>query len=158
MQTKGVNLSRGPLLGATVALFIACSPTSPPSAPAAIAPAIPNAPLEVDGRPPLPFCGSEVVALNGSGFNVEARVCFWAAHEAGQPAEFISTQPTVEGDPITQIFRLLPSQGVEVFINSTRDQFSSREWLRLECSDLIPIPDAPVDPSFVGAGCTEATL
>jgi hypothetical protein len=95
----------------------------------------------------------------GKGFNVEGRRCLWAAYLGHSPAEFISTQSTIEGDPITTLYRVQPDGRLEIFIDSTKDRWSAMTWLRLECLTLALASDAPGQPAFgPGAGCRETTL
>ena len=80
-------------------------------------------------------------------WNETGRTCFWSAYQQHHPAEFISTRPTTEGDPITTIFRVLPTGSVEIFMDLTQDKFSSpadRIWKRFTCRTLSAIPnDSP---------------
>jgi hypothetical protein len=100
---------------------------------------VPMTPLGVPSlvrdRSPLPSCGEETGTQSGSR-NPEARRCFWDAYLAGRPAELISTRPTVEGDPITSIYRILPAGSIEVFVDQRRDRYSRGGWYRLGCLDL----------------------
>jgi hypothetical protein len=127
------------------------------------APQFVNAPLAVRERSPLPACGVET-ASGREGFNVDGRRCLWAAYEEHRAAEFISTQVTVEGDPITWIYRVGHGGDVEVFLDSTRDRWSARTWLRLTCPGLALIEGAPGQPAFTaglnqaGGDCAETTL
>ena len=94
----------------------------------------------------------------GIGANTDGRRCLWAAYQQDRPAEFITTQTTIEGDPITFIYRILPGGAVEVFIDSTQDAWSARTWLHLACRELALI-DGPGQPAFgVGDDCTETTI
>lgn len=102
-----------------------------------IAPMTPlGVPAVVRDRPPLPSCGEETGNLRTGSQNPSARRCFWEAYQAGRPAELISTRPTIEGDPITSIWRLLPNGLVEVFVDQRRDAWSKGGWYRLECVGL----------------------
>ena len=84
-----------------------------------------------------------------------ARECFWQAYRAQRPAEFVSTRPTTEGDPITTIYRVLGAGRVEIFIDSTQDRFSAGGWQRLDCTrltlgqSLAPAPDFGPDNTCV---------
>jgi len=119
-------------------------------------------PDEVRNRSELPFCGHEVVQRTADGdlYDAEARICFWSAHEAGQPAEFISEGLTVEGGRITQIWRLLPSGGLEIFTDATQDPLSTPEWIRTRCDGLVDI--GREDPEgarlFQGDRCDEPVV
>lgn len=143
---------------AAIVLFVAACASPESSFPPPSAPRIPNAPAEVVSRAPLPYCGSEDVSQEETGFNVEARLCFWSAYESYRSAEFISRRATVEGDPIIEIFRIRTGPVVEIFLDSTRDRWSARTWLRLDCGGLVLVPDRPVQPYFTGSRCNEVTL
>ncbi|MFL5680907.1 MAG: hypothetical protein ACJ77B_09940 [Chloroflexota bacterium] len=150
-------------IAAAALLFAACGadgPTARPKLPDRFS----NAPIEVRARVPLPSCGEEKVAVF-VGANLEARRCFWSAYVASRPAEFISTQTTTEGDPITWIYRVLPDRSVEVFLDQTKDKFSNGGWVRLACPGLSLIKGTPDQPDFgpglgVGPGqeCDEDRL
>jgi hypothetical protein len=88
----------------------------------------------VRDRLPLPACGAEVVRNDGA-WNAPGRRCLAAAGLEG--AEFISTLHTIEGDPVTSIYRVLPNgAGAEVFYDSTHDVWSDRTWLHYTCPTL----------------------
>jgi hypothetical protein len=103
-----------------------------------------NAPAAVANRIPVPPCGSEHSGLADSG-NLEGRACFWTAYQEHRPAEFISTRPTTEGDPITTIYRVLPGGSVELFIDSTQDTWGSGKWAHATCRTLSPQVGADID-------------
>ncbi len=127
---------------------------------APFAPNLVNAPLEVSSRTPLPFCGHETVS-NDNGFDVAARSCFWDAYQARRQAEFITTQPTIEGDPITSVYRVLQDGRVEVFVDTTYDLAGPNpppRWIRLDCRALGIIEGAPAQPAFGPADCDETPL
>jgi hypothetical protein len=123
------------------------------------APTFAAAPAMVAARAPLPFCGDENISLPDGTPDVAARACFWEAYEAGSPAEFVSTNTTMEGDPIITIYRVTDAGTVEVFIDSTKDRWSAMTWLRLECPELALDPAAQGQPAFGPAeGCVETTI
>jgi hypothetical protein len=99
----------------------------------------------VVNRQPLEPCGEE----SPGGMNDDARACLLEAYEAGQGAELISTQTTVEGDPITRYIRVHENGAVEIFVDATRDQFASGIWSRLVCDRLIPVAEANDPPDLV---------
>jgi hypothetical protein len=116
----------------------------------------------VVNRTPLPLCGAEEVGLEGT-YDAEARACLLAAHLDGRGAELLTTQNTMEGDPINRYVRVHENGVVEIFVDATRDRFGSGEWERLVCQRLAPIaevnepPDLvfPADMVFVEEGCEE---
>lgn len=117
-----------------------------------------NAPAAVRERPALPACGSETVRAAADA-NIDGRNCLWSSYLGRQPAEFISSQWTIEGDPITFVYRILPDGAIEVFIDSTHDAWSAKTWLHLACPELALIDGAPGQPAFGPAeGCVETTV
>lgn len=121
-----------------------------------------DSPAGVVARGTLPWCGFEEVTLAGATSNPEGRSCFWDAYSHQLPAEFVSYQTTVEGDPITFIFRALPGGQAEVFVDQTQDRYSAGGWLRLTCPGLTLSGDPPVLlPGVVGDNprdCIETSL
>ena len=98
-----------------------------------------NVPEVVKQREGLPSCGTEVQRNEsllgpGAGPDQAARECFVSAVERGEPVEFISHRPTIEGDYVTTIYRAGGDVGVEVFYDNTRDRFGSGDWTTATCS------------------------
>lgn len=100
-------------------------------------------------RQPLEACGTEDRG-NGVAVNDEARRCLIDAFQDGRGAELISTQTTVEGDPITRYIRVHENGTVEIFHDATRDRFGSGSWERLRCERIVPSEDANI---FVEEDC-----
>ena len=131
---------------------------SPPPASPAIDFA--NAPPEVTNREPLPFCGWEMIerTTGGDVYDAAIRDCFWSARDAGEPAEFISTGPTVEGDPITTIYRLLDTGELEILIDWSRDRFGPTPgWTYQRCESLPEVSEAERNrsPVIEGSECDD---
>jgi hypothetical protein len=76
----------------------------------------------VTNRQPLPSCGEEVVEQGGP-FDVAARECLLQAQTEGREAELISTQRSVEGDPIITYMRVHENGTIEIFVDSRQDRF-----------------------------------
>ena len=102
----------------------------------------------VANRQPLPSCGQEVVE-QGATFDVAARECVLDAFAEGRAAELISTQRSVEGDPIISYIRVHANGTVEIFVDSRADGFKSADWSRLRCDRLVPVADANDPPDLV---------
>lgn len=116
-------------------------------------------PPDVARRIPLPACGIETATTQAGPWNVEARQCFLAAYRAGRPAELLVTRPTVEGDPIRTLFRILGPGRAEVFVDSTRDAWSARTWERFVCPSLVVSFDGSPQPDFgMDETCTGTTV
>ena len=120
--------------------------------------AVHGTPPAVVERSTLPACGQESTDQT-DGYDVVARQCFWTAYLQGRPAEFMTTRLSIEGDPITWIYRVLSPGHLEVFIDSTQDRYSPRTWLKLTCSTLGLIDAGLVTPDFgPDDSCTETTI
>jgi hypothetical protein len=62
----------------------------------------------------------------------------------------VVTYHTVEGDPITEYYRILGPNRLEGFIDSTRDSYANGKWSHVVCDRLAE------DSGFVYAeGCRE---
>jgi hypothetical protein len=88
-------------------------------------------------------------------WNRDARRCLAAAYQNGIPAELVTTRPSIEGDPIRTVFRVLGPGRVEIYVDSTQDAWSNRTWSHSLCSSLAFDETAPQSPE-VGWGddCT----
>jgi hypothetical protein len=117
-------------------------------------------PAFVANRQPVPACGEET-SSHGEARNVAGRQCLLDAFRAGGKAEFIVTEDTVEGDPITRIIRVLGPDQIQIFVDATRDSWGSGQWEEVRCSRLVPIeefndpPDTvmPANMVFIEDGC-----
>jgi hypothetical protein len=135
-RTGGVSIAL-----ATLALALAgCGGDGPPQTVVVL----PGAPAEIRGREPLPFCGEEDVQLGGAGADEEARRCLMERWRDGRRAELISTFRTPEGDPITEILRVLGPERLQVFQDRTRDRFGGpQRWIARICRGLDASPPGP---------------
>lgn len=106
---------------------------------------------DVERRAPLPSCGHESVTREG-GYDVGARRCFWEAYRAGRPAEFVSTSVSVEGDPVTTIYRSVAPGRVEIYVDARRDRFGSGRWEKYTGTGLRLIEGGPVTLNFTADG------
>ena len=103
-------------------------------------------PAEVTNRAELRSCGSEDRG-QGDPAHVDARECLLTSFADRQPAEFVSTRLTVEGDPITTIYRVWPpddASPVVIYRDATRDAFGSGRWHRERCAAIQRSSDADV--------------
>lgn len=93
-------------------------------------------------------CGDEVTGRNMP-LNIAARECFWAAYQQRHPADFRTTRPTIEGDPITRTYRILAGGTIELTVDSREDKFSDRRIVVFDCPTLVrrddPILPDPID-------------
>lgn len=142
---------------AVAILATACSPASPArQSPSRMAAPIPKVVAE---RSPLPSCGVEIATTPAGPWNPAARKCFWSAYQQGRPSEFVSTRPTIEGDPITTIYRVVSAGKIEVFMDTTQDRYSEPAgWWRFDCKTLSPL-ETPAEPDFVvDDSCTQTAI
>jgi hypothetical protein len=104
---------------------------------------VPAAVIENEG---LPTCGTEIqraedpIVGPAIGPDPLLRQCFADAVAGGQLAEFISHQPTVEGDMTALIYRSLGNGQVVIINDSTRDRFGSAAFTIMTCSGLTLEP------------------
>ncbi len=118
-----------------------------------------DVPASVRDREPLPSCGVETATNQGGPWNIDGRRCLAAAYRSGSPAEFVSTRPTIEGDPFRVVYRVLGPGRVEILVDSTRDAWSDRSWSRMSCSRLTIDETATPGPDFGwGDDCASATI
>jgi hypothetical protein len=52
---------------------------------------------------------------------------------AGRGAELSVTYPTVEGDPITDYYRVTPEGHFEVYSDGTEDRYGDGRWSYTDC-------------------------
>ncbi|MFN7149211.1 MAG: hypothetical protein ACK4V6_07000 [Microthrixaceae bacterium] len=81
---------------------------------------------ELDDRT---FCGSDVRDHDPAELSAAAR-CFVDLHIAELDAVYVTTSPTVEGDPITSVYVTGRDGVVSVFTDTTRDSYGSDGWYR----------------------------
>ncbi|HEX7172833.1 MAG TPA: hypothetical protein VF365_09530 [Candidatus Limnocylindria bacterium] len=115
-------------------------------------------PASIAERAELPFCGHETVdrRLDGDFRDPDVRACFLAAHEAGEPAEMITDSPTVEGGPVREIFRILPSGAIESYLDLTQDPLGTPTWTLAICRTLRAVDRDPAGtPAFFPSACDE---
>lgn len=100
-------------------------------------------------REPLPSCGSVDLA-QGERLEVAAEeelACMVRALAAGEGAELALSRYTIEGGQIREYYRAIPDGALEIFVDSTRDAFSSRQWRVTRCENPAAFPRYPVcDP------------
>ena len=96
-----------------------------------------------DERSTLPICG-EVTLEQGERLQERGRsevACLRAAFNSGRGAELKVVSPTVEGDPITEYYRITSSRTTEIYIDSTQDQNSDQKWSFAQCKKPTSVLD-----------------
>lgn len=92
-----------------------------------------KAPDAFTSRVPLPSCGTYDIGHDDT--PDAAATCFADAVGGSEGAEYAVTRATDEGDPIVTYYRTLPGDStVDVFIDSTRDDFGTKGWTRQTCT------------------------
>lgn len=114
-----------------------------------VPPLPPGQEAEAQGASRLLFCRAED-AGHGPALNTAARTCFWEAYQRGEPAEFSTTQPTIEGDPVTRTFTAMAPGRVLVRMDS-RDRLGPYGVFTYECAGVEPDPRTV----FAVTDCTE---
>ncbi|MEU1973368.1 hypothetical protein ABZ477_17070 [Microbacterium sp. NPDC019599] len=96
-----------------------------------------DGPAEFQSRAQLPSCGT-VELDQGDSIPSDALDCVADAGDDG--AELVVVAPTVEGDPITTYYRILPQGGWEVFTDMSEDSFGGG-WSHALCPDAVSMDD-----------------
>ena len=109
MTRLAAILASGPLPDPLQEISVELGPSPAPGVVPSTAPANPggSTPLIVATRTLLPGCGIEDATTQLGPWNNAARACFLNAYRGHAAAEFTTTSPTTEGDPITSIYRIL---------------------------------------------------
>ncbi|QNE46386.1 hypothetical protein F1C58_05320 [Glaciihabitans sp. INWT7] len=97
-------------------------------------------PPEFTDRSPLVSCG-EIVLAQGDTVPPGAIRCMdEAAGKSG--AELSISSPTTEGDAIISYFRVGPEiDGIDQFVDATRDSFGPRRWTYQHCRGNVTISE-----------------
>jgi hypothetical protein len=96
-----------------------------------------------DSRDLLPSCGSVEMGLTMS-LRSEAKKevrCLRLALDSGLGAELRVTYSTVEGDPITDYYRVTPEATAEIYTDATQDNFGDKRWHYSECKQPQTVLD-----------------
>ena|GEM_PF-4735964 len=90
-----------------------------------------------EGRRRMPSCGTYNA---GDGELAPAdravRDCFLAAFGAGEQKEVTITATSIEGDPITTIYRVLGPDDLELFVDASTDKFAAVKTYHQRCRTL----------------------
>ena len=89
-------------------------------------------------RPPLTSCGPDKTARVTTYKFPTAEQCLRVAlaRGAGAGAGAVLSFTTVEGDPIRNYVRVLPSGKVETFSDGSQDRFGTGRWLFRRCANV----------------------
>jgi hypothetical protein len=71
--------------------------------------------------------------------------CLVEAFERGERAMFVTTLPTLEGDPTTWYFAVLGLGRVEYLVDAIRDRYSVPHWHRALCTAVSLTPRGSLD-------------
>jgi hypothetical protein len=91
-----------------------------------------------EARRRMPSCGAnDAVAGELPAEAQAARDCFLAAYGAGREAELAITVISIEGDPITTIYRVLGANDVELFVDASADEFAEVKTYQQRCTAVV---------------------
>jgi hypothetical protein len=96
-----------------------------------------------EARSTLPGCG-EVTLEQGEHLQQKGGsefACLRAAFKSGDGAELKVVSPTVEGDPVTEYYRVNPSRTTEIYVDSTEDPNSDQSWSFAQCEQPESVLD-----------------
>jgi hypothetical protein len=96
-----------------------------------------------EDRSRLASCG-EVTLKQGERLEQEGRAelaCLSAALDSGEGAELKVQSPTVEGDRVTEYYRVTRAGATEVYVDSTEDTNSDQKWGFAECEQPESVLD-----------------
>ena len=120
----------------------------------------------LDASPP-PSAGDEVVdcgneeTRHGEGLSGEGRACLMESFVAGDQAVFASSAVTVEGAPISYVFRTHTEAPVVMIVDARNDPLGSGRIETYLCDRLVPVDDwnavtgsgLPPEQVWVQDGC-----
>jgi hypothetical protein len=100
-------------------------------------------------------CGAENYG-RGVGYNAAARDCLWAAFERKQPATFVTTVLTVEGDPIVKTVKMHAPDRIDVILDTRKDKFGPQRVTTWTCRTMTRMAIGPNQEQrqFRLTGCT----
>jgi hypothetical protein len=96
-----------------------------------------------ENRSSLQSCG-EVDLKLGERLKQEAKSelsCLRAARDSDEGAELKVQFRTIEGDPVTYYYRVIPGGTTELYVDSTKDPNSGEEWGYSACPDPQSVLD-----------------
>ena len=99
-------------------------------------------PASFENRSRLASCGDIEFTAAGEVIPTSAVECMNEARSAGTGAELVVRRWTVEGDPITEYYRVVPPDpGIEIFADNTRDRFGQRGWVHQRCPRAVSVAE-----------------
>ena len=96
-----------------------------------------------EDRAILTNCGS-VTLKQGETLRRQARselACLRAALDSKAGAELKVQSPTVEGDQITEYYRVTPTGATEIYVDATEDEFGDQKWSFAQCAQPTIVLD-----------------
>lgn len=104
----------------------------------------------VDNRRRMPSCGAYDAPVGAlAPESRSARDCLLTAFREGREAEVAITVVSIEGDPITTIYRVLGPLDVELFVDASADKFGAVDTYHQRCTSV-----AEEGTGLVATGCT----
>jgi len=94
-------------------------------------------------RATLPGCGEVTLSVSDHLKQVgrDGIDCLRRAMESKDGGELIVHFPTVEGDPVTDYYRVNPDGSTEVYTDSTHDENSDQKWSYGSCDEPTSVLD-----------------
>jgi hypothetical protein len=91
----------------------------------------------VGSRRRMPSCGTYTAGEGElSAEDAAIRECFLAAFREGTQKELTVTAPSLEGDPITTIYRVLGRGDLELFVDASADTFAAVKTYHQRCTSV----------------------
>ena len=85
----------------------------------------------------MPSCGTFTATEDALTAEEKAvRQCFLAAFRDGTQKEVTVTAPSMEGDPIVTIYRVLGPGDLELFVDASADKFADVKTYHQRCSSV----------------------
>jgi len=137
VRGRGAAARRGAGVRAAVVLTVAIAAIGACGSPSGAGASPVDAGSIFTDRAVLASCG-ELRLGQGEEVPAEAWACVDAAFDTG--AELAVEMPTTEGDPIVTYYRVGPDiDGLELFTDTTRDNFGPQTWSHEVCPDTVTV-------------------
>lgn len=110
--------------------------------------------LDNNGMDNLQDCGQADLDLTCSSTPPKEVQCFLDAFAACKPAQLITKQSSIEGDPIFTEYVVRPQGtgcGLELFVDTTQDQFGEKKITQQSCDK--PSGNATCESTLSADGC-----
>ena len=97
----------------------------------------PSASASPADRRRMPSCGTYTAPAGElADADRTARACFLDAFRQGEQKELTITVTSIEGDPITTIYRVLGAGDLELFVDASADEFAAVKTYHQRCTSV----------------------